>query len=326
MLRSRIVGTGHYLPKNVVTNTDLEKFMDTTDEWIRQRTGILQRHVAGDDEAVSDMGAEAATRALDKAGIPPEEVDCVVCATMTPDYLCPSAASLVQHKLGATKAAAFDLNAACSGFVYGLEIANAYIQAGIHNTVVVLGAEVLSVRLDWQKRDTAVLFGDGAGAAVLRGDRGDRGIICTFTRSDGSAHELLHIPAGGTKQAVTPENINSVNRGIVMDGRGLYKRAVYAFGEATAEALARANLRAEDIDIFVPHQANMRIITAAAERIGLPEEKIFTNLDRVANTSAASIPIALDDAVQRGLIKDHDVVLLAAFGAGLTYASAVVRW
>lgn len=327
MLRSRIIGTGHCLPKNVVTNTDLEKIMDTTDEWIRQRTGILQRHIScGEGESVSDLATAASKMAMERAGVTADEIDCIICATMTPDYLCPASAPLIQNNLGAMKASAFDLNAACSGFVYSLEVANGLIQSGVHKTVLVIGAEVLSVRLDWQSRETAVLFGDGAGAVVLRGEQGDRGIISTFSRADGSACDMLHIPAGGTRQPITPENIDTVVRGLNMDGRALYKRAVHAFGEATYEALARAGIRAEDIDLFVPHQANLRIITAAVERIGLPEDKIFLNLDRVANTSAASIPIALDDAVTQGLIKDFDIVLLAAFGAGLTWASAVVRW
>jgi 3-oxoacyl-[acyl-carrier-protein] synthase III len=326
MLRSRIVGTGHYLPEKVLTNFDLERLMDTTDEWIRQRTGILQRHVTADGEATSDMGAAAAKQALDRAAIRPEAVDLIICATLTPDYFMPSSACLIQHKLGIPRAAAYDLNAACSGFVYGLETADAVIRAGVHKTVLVVGAETMTARLDWTKRDTAVLFGDGAGAAVLRGDNGERGILATYSTADGSAYEILHIPAGGSKQVITPDNIEDAQRHIHMNGRELYKRAVHAFGDAAEQALRRAGLGAEEIDFMIPHQANRRIIASAAQRIGLPEEKILLNLDKVANTSAASIPIALDCAVADGRIQENMLLLLAAFGAGLTWGSAVIRW
>lgn len=326
MLRSRVVGTGHYLPEKVLTNFDLEKIMDTTDEWIRQRTGIHQRHVAAPDQAASDLGLEAGKRALESAGIQPEEVDYIICATLTPDYFMPSAACLIQHKLGATRAAAVDINAACSGFVYGVQMADAFIRSGIHKTVLVIASEVLSYRLDWTRRDTAVLFGDGAGAVVLRAEEGERGVLSTFTAADGHAFNILHIPAGGTRQVLTPENIHEADRGIFMNGRELYKRAVMAFGEAVEKALQETGADANSIDIFVPHQANERIIDSAAKRIGLPADKIYLNLNRVANTSAASIPIALDQARTEGRIKDNDLVLLAAFGAGLTWASAMIRW
>lgn len=326
MLRSRIVGTGHYLPEKVLTNFDLEHLMETTDEWIRQRTGILQRHVAADGEATSDMASVAARRALDRAGIAPTEVDVVICATLTPDYFMPSSACLVQHRIGASRATAYDLNAACSGFVYGVEVADALIRAGVHKTIVVIGAETMTARLDWTKRDTAVLFGDGAGAVVMRAEDGDCGVLSTFSASDGSAFDILHIPAGGSKQALTPENIERVDRHIYMNGRELYKRAVLAFGEAAEAALKRANIPADAIDLMIPHQANRRIIASAAQRIGLPEEKILLNLDKVANTSAASIPIAIDHAVESGRLREGMLVLLAAFGAGLTWGSAVIRW
>lgn len=326
MLRSRIIGTGHYLPEKVLTNFDLEKIMDTTDEWIRQRTGINQRHVVGPDQAASDLGLEAGRRALETAGVAPEEVDYLICATLTPDYFMPSSACLIQHKLGLTRAAAVDINAACSGFVYGLQMADAFIRAGVHKTILVIASEVLSLRLDWTKRDTAVLFGDGSGAVVIRGEEGEQGILSTFAAADGHAYDILHIPAGGTRLVLTPENITDTERGIIMNGRELYKRAVMAFGEAVEKALQQTGCKAEDIDIFVPHQANERIIDSAAKRIGLPSEKVYLNLDRVANTSAASIPIALDQARREGRIEENDLVLLAAFGAGLTWASAMVRW
>lgn len=325
-LRARIVGTGHYLPERVLTNNDLEHLMDTTDEWIRQRTGILQRHIAADDEAASDLAAHACKDAIAAAGINAEQVDFIVCATLTPDYFMPSSACLIQHKLGATRAGACDINAACSGFIYGLQHADALIRAGVHRTVVVVGSEIMTARLDWTKRDTAVLFGDGAGAVVLRGDAAGPGILSTYTASDGAGYDILMVPAGGSAQVITPENINALNRGIHMNGRELYKRAIHAFGDAVEQALRRADVTVDEIDLFVPHQANRRIIAAACERIGLPEEKVFLNLDQVANTSAASIPIALDQARAQGRLKDGDLVLLAAFGAGLTWGSAVIRW
>lgn len=326
MIHTCIAGTGHYLPKKVLTNTDLEQLMDTTDEWIRQRTGILQRHVAADDEFVSDLATQAALRAMENAGVEPDEIDYIICATLTPDFLMPSAACLIQENLKARRAGACDLNAACSGFVYGLEVADALIRAGVHKTVLLIGAEEMTARLDWTKRDTAVLFGDGAGATVLRGVEGDRGVLATFTASDGSGAEILSIPVGGARNALTPENIHELDRSIRMNGRELYKRAVVAFGDAIEKALAKSGLTAEDIDVFIPHQANRRIILAATERLGLPEEKIYLNVDRVANTSAASIPIAMDQARAEGRIQDGDLVLLAAFGAGLTWASAMIRW
>ncbi|MDZ4858626.1 MAG: beta-ketoacyl-ACP synthase III [Candidatus Hydrogenedentes bacterium] len=326
MLRARIIGTGHYLPERVLTNNDLEHLMETTDEWIRQRTGILQRHIAADDEAASDLASHACRSALVMAEVDAADVDYVICATLTPDYFMPSSACLVQHKIGARRAAACDVNAACSGFIYGLQQADALIRAGVHKTILVVGSEIMTSRLDWTKRDTAVLFGDGAGAVVLRGDTGGAGILSTYTASDGSAYDILMVSAGGSAQVITPENIHDLNRGIQMNGRELYKRAVHAFGDAVEQALQRANVSVDDLRLFVPHQANKRIIAAAVERIGLADDKIYLNVDRVANTSAASIPIALDQALAEGRFAAGDLVLLAAFGAGLTWGSAVIRW
>ncbi|MBI5094521.1 MAG: ketoacyl-ACP synthase III [Candidatus Hydrogenedentes bacterium] len=326
MIRSRIVGTGHYLPEKVLTNVDLEKLMDTTDDWIRQRTGILQRHIAADHEATSDLAAQACSRALADAGAAPDEVDYLICATLTPDHFMPSTACLAQYKTGMKRAAACDVNAACSGFVYSLQLADALIRAGVYKTIVVAGAEMMTSRIDWGKRDTAVLFGDGAGAVVIRGEEGERGILSTYAASDGSASDILIVPAGGSRQTITPENIGECNRAIQMNGRELYKRAVMSFGDAAEQALARAGVGVGDVDLFIPHQANKRIITSAVERIGLPDEKIYLNVDRVANTSAASIPIALDHARSEGKVPDGALLLFAAFGAGLTWASAVVRW
>lgn len=326
MIRARIVGTGHYLPENVVTNHDLEKMVDTTDEWIRQRTGIKQRHFAAPDESTSDMGVIAAKRALENAGVAPEEVDYVICATCTPDHGFPSTACLIQEGVGAKGAAACDMNAACSGFIYGLEVADAFIRAGVYKTILLVGAEKLSIYIDFEKRDTAVIFGDGAGAAVVQGEEGERGVVTTFTAADGSAINLLNTPYGGSRHPITRENIDEASMCIVMKGQELFKRAVRAFEDATEKALSEAKISSDAIDIFIPHQANTRIIFAAASRMNMPEEKIVINVDRVGNTSAASIPIALDEVNRAGRLQEGSCVLLAAFGAGLTWASALLRW
>lgn len=326
MIHARIIGTGHYLPERLVTNDDLAQFVDTSDEWVRQRTGIEQRYFAAKEQAVSDLGTEAGRKALADAGVTPDEVDYVICATLTPDFLMPSSACVIQHNLGCTRAGASDLNAACSGFVYGLQHADALIRAGVHKTILVIGAEKLSDQLVWEKRDTAVLFGDGAGAAVLQARQGEHGVLSTYTRSDGSAAEILSVPSGGSRQPIRPDNVNDIELGVAMNGRELYKRAIGAFGEAIEVALHQTGLKVDEIDLFIPHQANKRIIDSAAKRVGLAEEKIYLNVMKVANTSAASIPIAIDQARAEGRLKEGDTLLLAAFGGGLTWASAMIRW
>lgn len=326
MIHARITGTGHYLPERVVTNDDLAEFVDTNDEWIRQRSGIEQRHFAAPEQAVSDMGTEAARKAMADAGVTAEEIDYVMCSTLTPDHNMPSSACVIQHNLGAANAGASDLNAACSGFVYGLQHADALIRAGVHKTVLVIGSEKISDHLVWEKRDTAVLFGDGAGAAIVQACEGEHGIISTYTRSDGGSADILALPAGGSRLPLTAENINDVELGITMNGRELYKRAIGAFGDAIEVALEQTGLKVDDIDLFIPHQANKRIIDSAAKRVGMAEEKIYLNVMKVANTSAASIPIAIDQARAEGRIKEGDTILLAAFGGGLTWASAMIRW
>jgi len=326
MVRTRIIGTGRYLPDKILTNEDLEQLVDTSDAWIRQRTGIAQRHVADEGVGSSDLGAVAAERAIESAGIDPTEVDLVICSTMTSDYLFPSSACLIQHKVGAKRAAAFDLNAACSGFVYSLSLADSLIRAGAHRTVLIVGTDLMTNRLSWEKRDTAVLFGDGAGAVVVRAEEGDRGVLATYLGADGGSYDLLYLPAGGSKQVIRYDNIDGLDLGIVMEGRDLFKKAIFAFGDAALKALAMTEMTVEDVDLMVPHQANIRIIYSVAERLGIPKERIFLNIDRFANTVAATIPIALDDAVEQGKIREGDVVLLVAFGAGLTWGSAMLRW
>jgi 3-oxoacyl-[acyl-carrier-protein] synthase III len=326
MIHARITGTGHYLPERVVTNDDLSKFVETSDEWIRQRSGIEQRYFAAPEQAVSDLGTEAGRLALADAGITAADLDNIICSTLTPDHKMPSSACVIQHNLGASNAGASDLNAACSGFVYGLQHADALIRAGVHKTILVVGAEKLSDHLHWKKRDTAVLFGDGAGAAVVQACEGERGIISTYTRSDGGAADILALPAGGSRLPVTAENINDVDLSIAMNGQALYKRAISAFGEAIEMALEQTGLTVDEVNLFIPHQANKRIIDSAARRVGLTEDKIYLNVMKVANTSAASIPIAIDQARKEGRINKGDTVLLAAFGGGLTWASAMIRW
>lgn len=327
MICSRIVGTGQCLPEKILTNHDLEALMDTSDEWIRQRTGIGQRHVAAPGQGASDLGAPAAREALENAGMEPGEVDFIVCCTTTPDYLFPATACLIQDKIGAKQAAAFDVSAACSAFVYGLATADAFIRAGMYKTVLVVGTEVLTNRLNWKRRDTAVLFGDGAGAVVLRAeeDKG-HGVLTTYLGADGAYNDILMVPGGGSVKPFGDSLDDEDRIAIFMKGPELFRQAVAAFSLAAEKALENTGVTVEDLDLFVPHQANTRIIYSAADRLGLDRGKVYLNIERVGNTTAASIPLAINDAVKEGRIKPGSHVLLAAFGAGLTWASALIRW
>ncbi|MBH0177940.1 MAG: ketoacyl-ACP synthase III [Nitrospira sp.] len=324
-MKSRIAGTGSYAPVKVLTNEDLERMVATSDEWIRERTGIRERHIAGAGEACSDLAVQAGKRALAAAGLAATELDMVLVATCTGDYPLPSTACLVQHQLGATKAAACDIAAACCGFVYALSVADAYVKAGMRH-VLVIGSEVMSAITDWTDRNTCVLFGDGAGAAVVSASDGERGILSTHLRSDGKLNELIAVPGGGSRMPPSQKTIAERMQCIKMKGHETFKVAVRNLEEIARETLAANHLRVEDLDLYVPHQANFRILTAVMERLGLPEEKVMLNLDRYGNTSAASIPIALDEAVRAGRIRDGSLVMLGAFGAGLTWASAMIRW
>lgn len=326
MIRSRIIGTGHFLPEKVLTNKDLEAFCDTSDEWIRQRTGISERHCAADGQGSSDMGAPAALAALENAGIAATDVDLIVCCTTTPDHMFPATGCIIQNKIGATNAAAMDLNAACSGFMYGLATADAFIRSGQYKTILVVGAERVVNILDWNRRDTAVLFGDGAGAAVVQGHDGDRGVLNIHLGADGGFGDLLKLEIGGSKYPVTPDNVTSEDRAIAMKGQELFKKAVVVFCDIARQAVETSGISVDDIDLFIPHQANTRIIMAAADRLGLPREKVYLNIDKVGNTTAASIPIALDEANRAGRLHDGSNILFASFGAGLTWAAAMVRW
>jgi len=321
-----IVGTGSYVPARVMTNADLEKLVETSDEWITARTGIKERRIAAVDEKTSDMASRAALAALEQAGVKPEEVDLILVATISPDMFFPSTACLVQRQIGAKNAACFDLSAACAGFVYGLEVAQQFITSRTADTVLVIGAEKLSALVDWTDRNTCVLFGDGAGAAVLR-NRGDvHGLLTTHMGSDGNYADLLNIPGGGAACPITPANVDQRLNTIKMAGREVFKQAVTSMLRAGQAALDRCGLQIEDITCIIPHQANMRIIEAIADRLKVPMDRFFVNLEKYGNTSAAAVAIALDEANRSGRIQKGDYVLLIVFGGGLTWASSIIQW
>ncbi|MBX3236522.1 MAG: ketoacyl-ACP synthase III [Nitrospiraceae bacterium] len=324
-MRARITGTGSYAPERVVTNADIERMVATSDEWIRERTGIRERHVVADGQACSDLALVAAERALKAAGVSASELDLIVLATCTGDTPLPSTACLLQHRLGATRAAAFDLGAACCGFVYALGVADAYVRTGMRH-VLVVGSEVMSAITDWTDRNTCVLFGDGAGAAVVSASGDDRGILSTHLHSDGSMCDLITVPGGGTRIPPSDQMVTDRLQYIKMKGNETFKVAVRTLEEVARETLAAHGVGVSDVDLYVPHQANVRIIKAVVDRLGLPLEKVVLNMDRYGNTSAASIPIALDEAVRDGRVRDGQLIMLGAFGAGLTWASALIRW
>lgn len=323
---SKIVGTGVGIPKKILTNHDLEKMVDTTDEWIKTRTGIETRYIAAEDQFTSDLGTEAALNALKDAQVSPEEVDTIIFATITPDIGFPAASIFVQRNIGALNAAAFDIQAACTGFIYGLELADALITAKKARTVLLIGGETLSRITDYSDRNTCVLFGDGAGAAVLQPADGDRGLLSVFTRSDGRLHNLLKLDALGTKFPPTPQNYEKKLHFLRMEGREVFKSAVTCMGDATELIIERAGLTSEDVNLLIPHQANIRIIEATGKRVKMPPEKVFVNVHKYGNTSAASIPIAINEALRQGRLKPNDVAVLVAFGGGLTWGSAAVRF
>ena len=321
-----ILGTGHCVPHNIVTNADMEKFVDTSDEWISTRTGIKQRHFAPEGVNTSDLCTEAARQALEQSRTAAEDLDLIIVCTLTPDMTIPSAACIVQANLGAKNAAVFDLYAACSGFAYGVITATQYIETGMYKRVLVIGAEILSRVLNFKDRNTCVLFGDGAGAAVLGPVPEGYGILGMDMGADGNGGKYLNIPASGTAILPTDEARKKGLPYVHMDGKEVYKFAVKVMGQTAEKALERAGIDKSEIDILVPHQANIRIIQSAAKRLDLPMEKVFVNIDKYANTSGASIPIALDEAHREGRIKRGDIVVLTGFGAGLTWAGMVMKW
>jgi 3-oxoacyl-[acyl-carrier-protein] synthase-3 len=321
-----ITGVGSYVPEKVLTNAELEKVVETSDEWITSRTGIKERRIAAPGQFTSDLATEAAKRALAKAGVKPEEVDLIIVATITPDMVFPSTGCLVQEKIGAKRAAAFDLEAACSGFIFGLEIAQQFIMSRTYDTVLVIGAEKLSAIVDWQDRNTCVLFGDGAGAAVLQNRPNAHGLLTAVMGSDGSKAGLLGMPGGGSRCPATQDSVAARMHFLRMEGKEVFKNAVQAMQTAAEEALRRCEIDITRIKCIIPHQANRRIIDAVGDRLGATPEQLFVNLDRYGNTSAASVAIALDEAVQTGRIQRGDLILLMVFGAGLTWGAAVIEW
>jgi 3-oxoacyl-[acyl-carrier-protein] synthase-3 len=321
-----IVSVGSYVPAKVLTNADLTKMVDTTDEWILTRTGIKERRIAAADEMTSDLAAQAALRAMAKASLTAGQIDLIIVATVTPDMFFPSTACLVQRKLGAKRAAAFDLEAACSGFIYGLEIGQQFIMSRTYDTVLVIGAEKLSTIVNWQDRNTCVLFGDGAGAAILQNRPNSHGLLTAVMGADGGKADILGMPGGGCLHPATAESVKARLHYIRMDGKETYKNAVQAMYIAAQEALRRCEIDVSQIKCIIPHQANRRIIDAVMERLGARPEQLFVNVDRYGNTSAAAVAIALDEAVESGRITRGDLVLLVVFGGGLTWGAAVIEW
>jgi 3-oxoacyl-[acyl-carrier-protein] synthase-3 len=321
-----ISGTGKYVPPRVLTNSDLEKMVDTTDEWIRTRTGIRERRICENGEASSDIALPAARGALERSGLLPGDLDLIIVATSTPDMVFPSTACLLQAKLGAKRAGAFDLSAACTGFIYGLAAGAGFIAGGTVRNVLVVGSECLSKTVDWKDRNTCVLFGDGAGAAVLVPNSGRKEILRTFLSADGTRDDLICIPGGGSRMPASEATVRDRMHYMKLQGREVFKFAVRIFQELVHQAIESCGLTTDDVALIVPHQVNTRIIDAAAKDLNIPAEKVYVNIDRYGNTSAASVPIALDEAAEEGRLKEGDIVLLVAFGGGLTWGSAVVRW
>ena len=323
--KAGILGVGSYLPNKVVDNFYFEKIMDTSDEWIKTRTGISERRIADENETTSDLSTKAALNAIKCANLTPQDIDLIIVATATPDMSFPATACLVQENIGATNAAAFDISVACSGFVYGITIAKQFIETKMYKNILVIGAEVLSRVLDYNDRSTAILFGDGAGAVVI-GNVDEGGILSTYIGSDGKGKDALSLPVGGSKLPTSEKTVENTLRAITMSGNDVYKFAVRIMEEASLKALEMANLDATEIDCLIPHQANIRIIEASAKRLNLDIDKVYVNLNKYGNMSAASIPVALDEAYRQGKIEKGDNVVLVGFGGGLTWGASVINW
>jgi 3-oxoacyl-[acyl-carrier-protein] synthase III len=321
-----IIGMGHAYPEGILTNADLEKIVDTSDDWITSRTGIKQRHKAAENEYTSQFGVLAARQALERAGVDASEVDLIVCATTTPDQIMPSTGALIQAQLGANNAAGMDVFAACSGFLYGLTMVESMIRTGQIRYALVIGAEVLTKYVDYTDRSTCVIFGDGAGAALLGPVNSGKGILATKIRSDGRYEEQLYAPGGGTKLGTTHKTIDDRQHFFKMKGNELFKVAVRSMADIAAEMLEKSGYTVDDVDVVIPHQANQRITDAVASRLGVPEEKVFSNIAEHGNTSSASIPIAMDECIESGRIKEGSLVLLTAFGGGVTWGGTVIRF
>jgi len=325
-ISAKIIGVGFYAPEKILTNKDLEKMVETSDEWIKTRTGMSERHIADEKTATSDLATQAALRAIEMAKINPEEIDIIMLGTVSSDMAFPSSACFVQNNIKATKAAAFDLSAACSGFIYGLTLAKGMIASGEAKTILVIGADCLSKLTDWTDRNTCVLFGDGAGAVVLQATEEDTGLLSSYIFSDGTKTHLLEVPAGGSRTPFSEEVLKNRTNFIKMEGNEVFKNAVKGMERAIDTALLKVGLKYEDVSLVIPHQANIRIIESIAKRMKLPPEKVFINLEKYGNTSSASIPIAMTEAYAAGRLKKGDILVITAFGAGLTMGAAVIKW
>lgn len=321
-----ISGIGSYVPEKILTNDDLSKMVDTNNEWIVERTGIEERRIAESNQATSDLAIEAANRALKNANLSPEEIDLIIVATITPDYIFPATASVVQHEINATKAAAFDMNVGCTGFVYAMITGANFITSGIYKKVLVIGSETLSKVVNWEDRGTCILFGDGAGAVVLEECDEGYGILSCDLGSDGKDRDVLIVPAGGTRMPASEDSVKNNLHTIAMDGKAVFKFAVKIMEKSTLNTLEKAGLKLEELDFLIPHQANVRIIDSSSKKLKVSKEKVCINLNKYGNTSSASVPLALDEAVRDGRIKKGDNVVLVAFGAGLTWGSLVMKW
>ena len=326
MNNAGIIGMGHAFPEGILTNADLERMVETSDEWITSRTGIKQRHKAAEGEYTSQFGSKAALQAIERAGLTPEDIDIIICATTTPDQIMPSTGALIQAQIGATNAAGMDVFAACSGFLYGLTMVESMIKTGQIRYALVVGAEVLTKYVDYTDRGTCVIFGDGAGAAVVGPVPEGKGILATKIRSDGRYEEQLYAPGGGTKMGTSHKTIDDGEHFFKMKGNELFKVAVRSMADISAEMLEKSGYTVEDVDIVIPHQANQRITDAVASRLNVPEEKVYSNIAEMGNTSSASIPIAMDECIQSGRIKEGSLVLLTAFGGGVTWGGTVIRF
>ena len=325
-MRATITSTAHHVPEKILTNHDIEKMVETSDEWIQNRTGIKQRHIVSDDEASSDLSTHVAKKLLEKRGIKPEQIDIIIVATVTPDHLTPSTAAIVQNNINAQNAWAFDLSAACSGFLFGLETGSKLIESGKYKTVMVIGVDTMTSILDFKDRETCIIFGDGAGGVILEPSKSDNGIISSILRTDGSGASSLNVLAGGSRKPATEETIANREHFIRQDGKKVFKFAVKRMADVSKEVLLKNGLSGNDIKLFIPHQANKRIIDATGERCGIAKDRVFINIDRYGNTTAGTIPIALNEAVENKLINNGDYILLSAFGSGFTWGSILIKW
>ena len=325
-MRATITSTAHHVPEKILTNYDIEKMVQTSDEWIQNRTGIKQRHIVSEDEASSDLSTHVANKLLKKRGINPKQIDIIIVGTVTPDHLTPSTAAIVQNNINAQNAWAFDLSAACSGFLFGLETGSKLIESGKYKTVMVIGVDTMTSILDFKDRETCIIFGDGAGGVILEPSKSDNGIISSILKTDGSGASSLNVLAGGSRKPATKETIANREHFIRQDGKKVFKFAVKRMSEVSKEVLLKNGLSGNDIKLFIPHQANKRIIDATGERCGIPKDRVLINIDRYGNTTAGTIPIALNEAVENKLINNGDYILLSAFGSGFTWGSVLIKW